>query len=105
MTIKNTGVTLTDLTTRPATPTTGSLVIKHTTSAGSSSIIFPSVQNYGSDYAFLEYNEDTTGGGEEKGLGIQNDTKGCLYQDYLHFYSSGRAGEPQRCNNIPNLRF
>jgi len=67
--IDNTGVTLTDISTKPATTTSGSLVIQHTTSEGSSNIIFPSVQNFNNDFAFLEYNEDT-GGGEKGRLRI-----------------------------------
>jgi hypothetical protein len=59
----------------PTAPTTGSLVITHNNSGGTSSILFPSTANSGSDYGYIQY-FDNVGGSGEKGLlliGIEND--------------------------------
>ena len=53
--ISGSGLTLTDTTSTPATATNGTLILKHTTSGGSSSIVFTSTVNAGSDYAFIQF--------------------------------------------------
>ena len=60
--------------------TNGSLTISHGNSGGSSSIIFPSKNNAGSDYGYIIYQEDTLqGGAGESGrlmIGTENDGGG-----------------------------
>ena len=65
---------ITDPTTTTPSPTDGTLVIKHTTPGGVSSIVFPSAANYTSDYAYITY-QDNRGSGENSLLtiGTSND--------------------------------
>jgi hypothetical protein len=58
-----------------ASATTGSLIIRHKNSYGSSSIMFPSVNNSNSDYAYIQYNENYNGNNENGRLiiGCEND--------------------------------
>ena len=94
----------------PATPTTGSLVIKHEISDGTgvSSIIFPSGSNKGSDYGYISYEDDgsTNGTTSENGLltlGIANDGSGTsdTDRDNLNIVASGSVGIS---NKGPNLQ-
>ena len=57
-----------------ATPTNGSLVIKHQNTNGVSSIVFPSTNN-ASDYAYIKYSESVLLNGEQSVLmiGVEND--------------------------------
>lgn len=77
----NAGIIITDATTNPATATTGSLVIKHNTSGGKSSIVFPSASNAGSDYGYIQYDDNRGSGGENAKLtiGTSNDTDDDIY--------------------------
>ena len=88
------GVIITDATTNPATATTGSLVIKHTTSGGSSSIVFPSAVNAGSDYGYIQYSDNRGSGGENAKLTIGTSNDG---DDDLHLSPSG--GVYVNCNS------
>jgi hypothetical protein len=59
--------------------TTGSLVIKHTTSygTGQSCIVFPSKNNYGTDYGYIQYKDDYLSANDERSvliIGVENDT-------------------------------
>ena len=57
--------------------TSGSLTVSHGNTGGSSSIIFPSKNNNGSDYGYIIYQEDATQGGTGENarlfIGIEND--------------------------------
>ena len=80
-TLNSTAIVITDPTTKPATATSGSLTIKHTTSGGSSSIVFPSAVNFGSDYGYIQYDDNRGSGGENAKLtiGTSNDADDDLY--------------------------
>ena len=69
------GLTILDKTTQGGDAGNGSLIIKHNNSGGSSSIIFPSTVNPGSDYAYIRYQDSSTSGGEKGKLtiGLEND--------------------------------
>jgi cytoskeletal protein CcmA (bactofilin family) len=59
-----------------ASPTTGSLVLSHDDAGGSSSIVFPSKNDNGSDYGYIQYQDHTSiGAGENSRLtiGLRND--------------------------------
>ena len=60
------------------TATSGTLVLEHGDSGGSSCIIFPSKKNYGSDYGYIQYEDSTSGTNEKSRLifGTQNDAAG-----------------------------
>ena len=75
-----------------ATPNAGSLLIDHNNDGGTSSIVFRSKGNAGSDYAYLEYRERNPdiANNLEAGLltlGIQNDT-----EDHIALMPSGNVG-------------
>jgi hypothetical protein len=71
--------------------TSGSVVIDHGNSGGASSILFPSRVNYGSDYAFIQYQDASTPGGAGESarfrIGTQNDT-----DDHIILEPSGNVG-------------
>ena len=72
-----------------ASTTTGTLTLQHENNYGSSSIVFPSKVNNGSDYAWIEYDEDGGEGGEAAKLkiGITNDA-----DDDIMLQTSGGVG-------------
>jgi hypothetical protein len=72
-----------------ASTTAGTLTIQHGSNYGSSSIVFPSKVNNGSDYAWIEYDEDGGEGGEAAKLkiGIANDA-----DDDIMLQTSGGVG-------------
>jgi len=72
-----------------AAQTAGTLTIQHESNYGSSSIVFPSKVNNGSDYAWIEYDEDGGEGGEAAKLkiGIAND-----HNDDIMLQTSGGVG-------------
>ena len=72
-----------------ASSSLGSLTLKHQNNYGSSSIVFPSKVNFGSDYAWIEYDEDGGEGGEAAKLkiGITND-----HDDDIMLQASGGVG-------------
>ncbi len=77
-----------------ATATTGSLVLKHADASGVSSIVFPSANDAGSDYAYIQYQENV-GGASQKGLltiGIENDSGQGPTADRLSLYAAGGSG-------------
>lgn len=57
--------------------TIGTLTLQHQNQGGASSIVFPSRNNYGSDYAYIQYQDDSSiGGGAETSrliIATQND--------------------------------
>ena len=62
-----------------ASPHYGTLVLEHGNTGGASSIVFKSKNNNGSDYGYIQYQDDSTvaGTGEKARLiiGVQNDTR------------------------------
>jgi hypothetical protein len=75
-----------------ATPNAGSLLIDHSNDGGTSSIVFRSKGNRGSDYAYLEYRERNPqiANNTESGLltlGIENDA-----DDHIALMPSGNVG-------------
>jgi hypothetical protein len=75
-----------------ATPNAGSLMIDHNNDGGTSSIVFRSKGNAGSDYAYLEYRERNPqiANNTESGLltlGIENDA-----DDHIALMPSGNVG-------------
>jgi hypothetical protein len=78
-TLNSTAIVITDATTKPASAG-GSLRIKHNTSGGSSSIVFPSTAD-GSEYGFIQYDDNRGSGGENAKLtiGTINDSNDDLY--------------------------
>jgi hypothetical protein len=78
--------------------TNGSLVITHNNAGGYSSILFPSTQNAGSDYAYIQYFDNTSNSsGQECGLlliGIENDTgqANSNPSDVMALYCAGGNG-------------
>jgi len=86
-----------------ATPTltsinTGSLVISHNNnSLGTSSIVFPSNYNNGSDFGYIQYFDNVNNGAStvESGLlviGIENDYSGSAGPDRISLYSCQGSG-------------
>ena len=67
---KFSSVTIEDVETKPASPTSGSLTIKHKIPGGSSSIVFPSAINPGSDCGYIQYDDYKSFGGENNRLTI-----------------------------------
>jgi hypothetical protein len=77
----------------------GTLTLLHGDASGSSSIVFPSVNNFnGGDYAYIEYDENMPYPGNtsvEAGLltiGIENDHTDPLYKDRICLWSCGGLG-------------
>lgn len=80
----------------PASASDGSIVLEHADSGGSSSVVFKSAVNSGSDYAYIEFSDDGSGNGSttENALltiGIENDGPG-IYQDDIAIMPSGNLG-------------
>jgi hypothetical protein len=73
---------------------TGSLVLEHGDASGVSSIVFQSKNNVGSDYAYIQYQENA-GGTFEKGLltiGIENDVGSDGASDRISLFAAGGSG-------------
>jgi hypothetical protein len=79
-------LTITDKTTTPASANNGTLILKHNTSGGSSSIVFSSTVNAG-DYGYIQF-DDNRGSGESNKLtiGTNNDA-----DDDIYISPSGRV--------------
>ncbi len=80
----------------PAGANAGSIVLDHEDNGGSSSIVFRSRQNRGSDYAYINYSDNgsANSGSTENSLleiGVQNDAVG-NFQDDIAIMPSGRLG-------------
>jgi len=72
---------------------TGTIILYHNDSGGSSCIVFPSKRNPNSDYGYIQY-EDSTSSGDEKSqliIGTQNDGLG-LNSDNVILNPSGAVG-------------
>ena len=69
--------------------TTGSLIIDHGNNYGSSSIVFPSRINYGSDYGYIQYNDTRGGAGETANMIIGTSNDG---DDHISLMPSGNVG-------------
>ena len=72
---------------------TGTIVLQHNDSGGSSCIVFPSKENYNSDYGYIQY-EDSTSSGDEKSqliIGTQNDGAG-QNEDNVILSPTGEVG-------------
>jgi hypothetical protein len=74
-------MTINEPTSTPASATNGTLQIKHGTSGGSSSIVFQSTINAGSDYGYIQFDDNRGSGGESNKLtiGTQNDPDDDIY--------------------------
>ncbi|HEY0321632.1 MAG TPA: tail fiber domain-containing protein [Pyrinomonadaceae bacterium] len=84
-------VNISEATGTPQSANGGSLVFDHENRGGASSIVFRSKENRGSDYAYIQYQDDATmdGTGESSLLtiGVENDA-----QDHLILKPSGNVG-------------
>ena len=85
--------------------TSGTLVLDHGNSGGSSCIIFPSRRNNNSDYGYIQY-EDSTSSGDEKSrliIGTENDGSGSN-EDNVILKPTGKVGiktdTPQRTLDV-----
>ena len=78
-----------------AGPNNGSIIIDHDNSGGASSITFRSKFNKGSDYGYIQYQDDSTIGGTSECskliIGTQNDVSGNISDDILLLPSGGVA--------------
>jgi len=74
-------LTINETSTTPASGNDGTILISHLTTGGSSSIVFKSASNSGSDYGFIQFDDNRGSGGETSKLtiGIQNDADDDLY--------------------------
>jgi hypothetical protein len=84
-------------------PTTGTLVLNHNNINGESSIVFPSKTNYGSDYAYIRFQDNVRVGSLDTEsalltIGIQNDSNAGSNLDRINF-DSGVIG---MSNSSPN---
>lgn len=83
------GMRITELTGTQASATNGSLVIEHQDPSGISSIVFPSKNNRGSDYGYIEYRDNYNSTNNENGaliIGIENDKiPGTNTEDKIYF--------------------
>ena len=73
---------------------TGTIVLQHNDSGGSSCIVFSSKINWNSDYGYIQY-EDSTNTGDEKGrliIGTENDGYGANHQDLVIIKPSAAVG-------------
>tara|TARA_B100001996_G_scaffold93710_1_gene70001 strand:+ start:968 stop:6172 length:5205 start_codon:yes stop_codon:yes gene_type:complete len=71
----------------------GTLILDHGNSGGSSCIIFPSRRNTNSDYGYIQY-EDSTSSGDQKSrliIGNENDASGTA-EDNVILAPSGKVG-------------
>ena len=85
--------------------TSGTLVLEHNDSGGSSCIVFPSKRNYNSDYGYIQF-EDSTSSGDEKSrliIGTENDGPGSN-EDNVILSPTGKVGiktnTPQRTLDV-----
>jgi hypothetical protein len=85
--------------------TTGTIVLQHNDSGGSSCIVFPSKRNWNSDYGYIQY-EDSTSSGDEKSrliIGTENDGSGGN-EDNVILSATGKVGiktdTPQRTLDV-----
>jgi trimeric autotransporter adhesin len=108
-------LTITETTGSVGGATSGTLTLKHNNSGGSSSIVFTSTVNAGSDYAYIKYNDHDvstyfpaqTGVSECSRLtiGIENDVDtnagetilikggyGIAYDSQRHYFATGNVG-------------
>tara|TARA_R110002020_G_scaffold296658_1_gene512259 strand:+ start:24479 stop:26326 length:1848 start_codon:yes stop_codon:yes gene_type:complete len=80
----------------PVSATEGTIIIEHGDDGGKSSIVFPSGYNSGSDYAFIQY-QDNKGGSASSGhdavleLAVMNNGNGS-YQDDININAAGSLG-------------
>jgi len=77
-----------------ASATTGSLVLQHSDVSGASSIVFRSTNNSGSDYGYIQYQENV-GGTSEKGLltiGVENDSGSGTSADRISLFAAAGSG-------------
>jgi len=76
----------------------GALTLLHGDASGGSSIVFPSVNQFTNDYAYIQYQENVPYPGNtstESGLftiGIENDALTALVKDRMCLWSSGGSG-------------
>ena len=78
-----------------ASATNGSLVLQHGDASGVSSIVFLSTNDSGSDYAYIQYQENVGGGATQKGLftiGIENENGSGTTADRISLYAAGGSG-------------
>lgn len=75
----------------PASSEMGSLVLEHGNPGGQSSIVFKSRTNKGSDFAYINYQDDSVAGGAGEQsvltIGVQNDAN-----DHIALMPSGNVG-------------
>jgi hypothetical protein len=69
--------------------TSGTLTLDHGNNYGSSSIVFPSRINYGSDYGYIQYNDTRGGAGETANMIIGTSNDG---DDHVSLMPSGNVG-------------
>jgi len=79
-----------------ASASDGSIILEHENSGGSSSIIFKSKVNSGSDYGYIDFSDDGSGNGSSNEnallkIGIENDGAN-NYQDDIALMPSGNVG-------------
>ena len=81
-------------------PTYGSLTLEHGNAGGASSIVFRSKNNAGSDFGYIQYQDDssTNGGGESARLVIGTSNDG---DDHLILNPSGYVGVRQGSPSAP----
>ncbi|AZQ43819.1 autotransporter outer membrane beta-barrel domain-containing protein [Nonlabens ponticola] len=80
-----------------SSPTQGSLIIEHNDAGGSSSIIFPSAENKGSDYAYIQFDDNNNVGTSPENallsIGIENDGNTALtVVDNINIKATGSVG-------------
>jgi hypothetical protein len=88
------------------TPTAGTLVLEHGNNGGTSSIVFPSRFNLGSDSGYISYSDDGSGNGSTSEnslleIGVGNDVLD-TNQDDIAIMSSGNFGVGTRA---PKAKF
>lgn len=85
-----------EITGTPATATDGTLILEHNDDGGASSLVFKSSVNEGSDYGYIQFEDDGSGNGvsTENALltiGVGDDGLG-INQDDIAIMSSGNVG-------------
>ena len=87
-------LTILELVGTNATPIAGSLVVQHSDTNGTSSIVFPSKNNYGSDFGFIKFMDDIYNSGGENArliIGVGDDPTSPL-QDAIILWSCAGNG-------------
>ncbi len=79
-----------------ASANAGTVILEHEDNGGSSSVIFKSAVNSGSDYGYIEYSDDGSGNGSTSEnalleIGTENDVPGA-FQDDIALMPSGNLG-------------